>query len=138
MADKIVRFDDGAAYERMMGIWSRHIGEDFLDWLNLRDTLTAQTLIGGKRGPHSCAIRAREDRRERHSVFYGLVGALPEMRKHWMRGVPQKRQPTTRPGRERLAIVQSPSKCHLHLLQKRLDARVPTGKFAAKHIGISG
>ena len=35
MADKIVRFDDGAAYERMMGIWSRHIGEDFLDWLNL-------------------------------------------------------------------------------------------------------
>jgi SAM-dependent methyltransferase len=35
LADKIVRFDDGAAYERMMGIWSRHIGEDFLDWLNL-------------------------------------------------------------------------------------------------------
>jgi len=35
MADKIVRFNDGAAYERMMGIWSRHIGEDFLDWLNL-------------------------------------------------------------------------------------------------------
>ena len=35
MADKIVRFDDGAAYERMMGLWSRHIGEDFLDWLNL-------------------------------------------------------------------------------------------------------
>jgi ubiquinone/menaquinone biosynthesis C-methylase UbiE len=35
MAEKIVRFDDGAAYERMMGFWSRHVGEDFLDWLNL-------------------------------------------------------------------------------------------------------
>ena len=34
MADKI-RFDDGAAYERMMGIWSRRVGKDFLDWLNL-------------------------------------------------------------------------------------------------------
>ena len=30
-----VRFDDGAAYERMMGIWSRRVGEDFLDWLKL-------------------------------------------------------------------------------------------------------
>jgi len=30
-----IRFDDGAAYERMMGIWSRRVGEDFLDWLNL-------------------------------------------------------------------------------------------------------
>jgi SAM-dependent methyltransferase len=35
MIDKIVRSDDGAAYERMMGIWSRRIGEEFLDWLNL-------------------------------------------------------------------------------------------------------
>ena len=35
MAEKIARFDDGAAYERMMGFWSRHVGEDFLDWLNL-------------------------------------------------------------------------------------------------------
>ena len=30
-----VRFDDGAAYERMMGIWSRRVGEIFLDWLRL-------------------------------------------------------------------------------------------------------
>jgi len=35
MINKIVRFDDGAASERMMGIWSRLVGEDFLDWLNL-------------------------------------------------------------------------------------------------------
>jgi ubiquinone/menaquinone biosynthesis C-methylase UbiE len=28
-----LRFDDGAAYERMMGIWSRIVGETFLDWL---------------------------------------------------------------------------------------------------------
>lgn len=28
-----LRFDDGAAYERMMGVWSRIVGETFLDWL---------------------------------------------------------------------------------------------------------
>ena len=33
MVDQQIRFDDGAAYERMMGIWSRLAGEIFLDWL---------------------------------------------------------------------------------------------------------
>jgi SAM-dependent methyltransferase len=28
-----IRFDDGAAYERYMGEWSRLVGETFLDWL---------------------------------------------------------------------------------------------------------
>jgi len=28
-----IRFDDGAAYERYMGIWSQLAGETFLDWL---------------------------------------------------------------------------------------------------------
>lgn len=34
-----VRFDDGAAYERMMGIWSRIAGHIFLDWLKPRSGL---------------------------------------------------------------------------------------------------
>ena len=29
-----IRFEDGAAYETYMGIWSRKVGERFLDWLN--------------------------------------------------------------------------------------------------------
>jgi len=33
--DPKVRFDDGAAYERMMGVWSRLAGGIFLDWLAL-------------------------------------------------------------------------------------------------------
>lgn len=33
MAVQTIRFDDGAAYEQMMGIWSRSVGEIFLDWL---------------------------------------------------------------------------------------------------------
>lgn len=33
MANQPFRFDDGAAYERMMGIWSRSAGEIFLEWL---------------------------------------------------------------------------------------------------------
>ena len=34
MSDNRIRFDDGAAYERMMGVWSRLAGEIFLDWLS--------------------------------------------------------------------------------------------------------
>ena len=33
MAEQPIRFDDGAAYERMMGTWSRLAGAIFLDWL---------------------------------------------------------------------------------------------------------
>jgi ubiquinone/menaquinone biosynthesis C-methylase UbiE len=33
MAENKIRFDDGAAYERMMGKWSRLAGATFLDWL---------------------------------------------------------------------------------------------------------
>jgi len=33
MVEPKIRFDDGAAYEQMMGIWSRRAGEIFLDWL---------------------------------------------------------------------------------------------------------
>lgn len=34
MVDQPLLFDDGAAYEQMMGIWSRSAGEIFLDWLS--------------------------------------------------------------------------------------------------------
>jgi SAM-dependent methyltransferase len=33
MTESQIRFDDGAGYERMMGIWSRLAGEVFLDWV---------------------------------------------------------------------------------------------------------
>lgn len=33
MAESQIRFEDGAAYERMMGSWSRLAGTIFLDWL---------------------------------------------------------------------------------------------------------
>ena len=33
MAQATIRFEDGAAYERGMGVWSRLAGEVFLDWL---------------------------------------------------------------------------------------------------------
>jgi SAM-dependent methyltransferase len=40
MAESQIRFDDGAAYERMMGVWSRIAGEAFLDWLQPAKGLT--------------------------------------------------------------------------------------------------
>lgn len=39
MTEQEIRFDDGAAYEQMMGIWSRFAGEIFLDWLAPRPGL---------------------------------------------------------------------------------------------------
>jgi len=33
MSENQIRFDDGAGYERMMGVWSRLAGEVFLDWV---------------------------------------------------------------------------------------------------------
>jgi ubiquinone/menaquinone biosynthesis C-methylase UbiE len=33
MTEQAIRFDDGAAYEQMMGVWSRSAGRTFLDWL---------------------------------------------------------------------------------------------------------
>jgi SAM-dependent methyltransferase len=33
MGEPQIRYDDGAAYERMMGTWSRAAGQTFLDWL---------------------------------------------------------------------------------------------------------
>jgi ubiquinone/menaquinone biosynthesis C-methylase UbiE len=39
MAEQQIRFDDGAAYERMMGAWSKLAGEIFLDWLAPRPDL---------------------------------------------------------------------------------------------------
>jgi SAM-dependent methyltransferase len=39
MAEHQIRFNDGAAYERMMGRWSRLAGDIFLDWLTPRARL---------------------------------------------------------------------------------------------------
>ncbi|MGA8933336.1 MAG: SAM-dependent methyltransferase, partial [Pseudolabrys sp.] len=39
MAETQIRFDDGAAYERMMGIRSQLAGNIFLDWLAPRSGL---------------------------------------------------------------------------------------------------
>lgn len=33
MSSQPIRFDNGAAYERYMGLWSQSVGERFLDWL---------------------------------------------------------------------------------------------------------
>ena len=40
MTDQPIRFDDGAAYEQMMGLWSRTAGDVFLDWLAPRSGLS--------------------------------------------------------------------------------------------------
>jgi SAM-dependent methyltransferase len=39
MPNTPIRFDDGAAYERYMGVWSQKVGEAFLDWLDPKPAL---------------------------------------------------------------------------------------------------
>src|SRR5438067_6609607 len=39
MAAPQIRFVDGDAYDRMMGVWSRLTGEKFLDWLEPKAAL---------------------------------------------------------------------------------------------------
>src|SRR5262249_34572637 len=39
MVEYQIRFDDGAAYERRMGYWSRLAGDIFLDWVARRSGL---------------------------------------------------------------------------------------------------
>jgi SAM-dependent methyltransferase len=39
MAEQQIRFEDGAAYERSMGVWSRLAGDVFLDWVAPRPGL---------------------------------------------------------------------------------------------------
>ena len=34
-----IRFEDGAAYDRMMGVWTQFVGSQFLAWLNPADGL---------------------------------------------------------------------------------------------------
>jgi SAM-dependent methyltransferase len=33
MSSESIRFNDGAGYERFMGVWSRLVGQEFLDWI---------------------------------------------------------------------------------------------------------
>jgi SAM-dependent methyltransferase len=40
MAEPQIKFDDGAGYERQMGVWSRFAGEIFLDWVKPAPNLT--------------------------------------------------------------------------------------------------
>ena len=34
MSDKKIVFEDGNAYERMMGVWSQIVGKEFIDGLS--------------------------------------------------------------------------------------------------------
>ena len=40
MSEPQIRFEDGAGYEKFMGIWSRFAGEVFIDWLAPANGLT--------------------------------------------------------------------------------------------------
>ena len=59
----MIRFDDGADYERTMGTWSRLVGEVFLDWLALPQGLRWITSVAATAPLPSCwsiaALRSR-------------------------------------------------------------------------------
>lgn len=58
MTTNQIRFDDGAAYERFMGAWSRLAGDAFLDWLGAEPGLTWLD-VGCGNGAFTESIRER-------------------------------------------------------------------------------
>ena len=37
MSEKTIVYNDGSAYEKMMGVWSQLLGTKFIEWLNPKD-----------------------------------------------------------------------------------------------------
>jgi ubiquinone/menaquinone biosynthesis C-methylase UbiE len=62
-----IRFDDGAAYERMMGTWSRIAGRVFLDWIAPKSGLSWVD-IGCGNGAFTESIIGHCDPREVHGI----------------------------------------------------------------------
>jgi ubiquinone/menaquinone biosynthesis C-methylase UbiE len=69
-----IRFNDGASYERMMGVWSRSAGEVFLDWVAPKPGL-AWVDVGCGNGAFTQLIA------ERHapSVIDGIDPSEPQL-----------------------------------------------------------
>ena len=96
--------------------------------LDLCHALAAKVLVYQKGCGSRSPLRERQDSRERHPVLDRLVGALPEMRKHWVRGVTEEGEQTPGAGRQWLAVVESPPESRFNLRQHRLDPRIPACK----------
>ena len=67
MTEAEVRFGDGSAYDRMMGHWSRLVGEQFLDWLALKPGLSCID-VGCGNGAFTELLVARCAPRHVHGV----------------------------------------------------------------------
>ena len=74
MVQSPIRYDDGAAYERMMGAWSRIAGEIFLDWLAQRPGL-AWVDVGCGNGAFTEEITVRFWGKSRHHARFQTVSA---------------------------------------------------------------
>lgn len=53
-----IRFEDGAAYETYMGIWSRKVGDEFLSWLSPQPGLSWLD-VGAGNGAFTALLAAR-------------------------------------------------------------------------------
>jgi len=83
MVEHQIRFDDGAAYERMMGNWSRLAGDICLDWLG-RSALVRKRRFGRARyrlksrqtADQKCLAKTRGGHRGGHMrlIFGAIVG----------------------------------------------------------------
>src|SRR5262245_4886575 len=86
----------------------------------------------------SRSVSTLENCCKRHAVFNRLIGALSKVGKHRVSGIAKKRQSSPGPGREWLAVIQSPAEGRLYVLQELLDAPVPAGECSPQDIGIAG
>ena len=47
MSEKTIVYNDGSAYEKMMGVWSQLLGTKFIEWLNPKDGQSWIDIAGG-------------------------------------------------------------------------------------------
>src|ERR1700722_19913072 len=95
--------------------------------LDLRHAFASQVLVSEQGGGSRSPVRTRQEGCERHTILDRLIGALPKVRKHRMRGITKQAEPSLGPARKRFAIIQRPSKRRLNFLQQMLDSRIPAG-----------
>jgi len=61
MTQATIKYEDGQAYEKGMGVWSQLAGQDFLEWLapvpGLRSTSPGNHHPGGNQADHALTFK---------------------------------------------------------------------------------
>jgi hypothetical protein len=81
---------------------------------------------------------ATQQRGQCHRVLEGLIGALSHMRQHRVGCVAKEAEPALRPPGQRLAIIEAPRECGVHVRKQAPSLWIPAGEFSCQGRRIAG